>query len=202
MVLRVLVAAAVKSKTLHVLEIGSLFGIGLATMYDHVSSLFSTVHLTAIDPLEGYYGKDKRDIITNEVISERTFQSNLARAGVLENEITLIKAMSTDVAAIKTANTQAYDVLIIDGDHSFAGVRADFENYLPAVKRGGYIIFDDYDAPEWPDIKNFVDRHVRQNLEVTLVGTSWRTAVFCVVSQEVTGDQPVAERQHDHEEVL
>ncbi|NBX76272.1 MAG: class I SAM-dependent methyltransferase [Proteobacteria bacterium] len=35
------------------------------------------------------------------------------------------------------------DVLFIDGDHSFNGVKADFENYSPFVRPGGLIIFHD-----------------------------------------------------------
>ena len=193
-VLRVLVASAVQSKNLRVLEIGSLFGIGLGTIYDHTSSRFNPVHLTAIDPLDGYYGKDIQDIITNEIINELTFRRNLAMVGVRESEITLIKAMSTNAAVIEAATKHPHDVLIIDGDHSYDGVKADFVNYLSAVKRGGYIIFDDYDAPEWPDIKNFVDTHVRDNSDVTLVGASWRTAVFQVVRPEIIGEQPVVEK--------
>ena len=154
-----------------------------------------------MDPLDGYYGKDMQDIVTNEIISESTFRGNLARAGVTKDEITLVKAMSTEDAAIEAATKLPHDVLIIDGDHSYAGVKADFVNYLSAVKRGGYIIFDDYNAPEWPDVKEFVDTSVRDNSNVTLVGTSWRTAVFRVVCPEIVSEPTVAEKQHNAEDM-
>lgn len=35
------------------------------------------------------------------------------------------------------------DVLFIDGDHSYAGVKGDFERYQAWVRKGGYIIFHD-----------------------------------------------------------
>ena len=35
------------------------------------------------------------------------------------------------------------DLLFIDGDHSFAGVAADFEMYSPLVRRGGLVAFHD-----------------------------------------------------------
>jgi len=35
------------------------------------------------------------------------------------------------------------DLLFIDGDHSYAGVRADFEMYSPLVRSGGMIAFHD-----------------------------------------------------------
>jgi predicted O-methyltransferase YrrM len=38
---------------------------------------------------------------------------------------------------------QALDLLFIDGDHSYDGVKADFTNYRPLVRRGGLIVFHD-----------------------------------------------------------
>jgi len=35
------------------------------------------------------------------------------------------------------------DFLLIDGDHSYKGVAADFHNYSPFVKEGGLIAFHD-----------------------------------------------------------
>jgi len=201
-VLRVLVASAVQSKDLRVLEIGSLFGIGLGAIYDYTRARFNSVDLVAIDPLDGYYGKDIQDIITNEVINESIFRRNLAMAGVRESEVTLIKAMSTDAAVIESMTKHPCDILIIDGDHSYEGVNADFMNYLPVVKQGGYIVFDDYDAPEWPDIKEFIDTVVRNHSGLALVGTSWRTAVFQVVRSEIIGEHSAAELQRNLQETL
>jgi len=36
------------------------------------------------------------------------------------------------------------DLLFIDGDHSYEGVKADIQNYLFKVKEGGKIVFHDY----------------------------------------------------------
>jgi cephalosporin hydroxylase len=50
------------------------------------------------------------------------------------------------------------DILFIDGDHSFNGVLYDFETYSKMVKRGGYIIFDDYNDHKFsPQVKPAVD---------------------------------------------
>jgi hypothetical protein len=61
-----------------------------------------------------------------EIIDEPTFRSNMAAAGLAEQDYTLIKSMSTEDDAIEAATSLLHDVLIIDGDHSFAGVKADF----------------------------------------------------------------------------
>lgn len=36
------------------------------------------------------------------------------------------------------------DLLFIDGDHSYKGIKTDFELYFPLVNKNDYIIFDDY----------------------------------------------------------
>lgn len=64
------------------------------------------------------------------------------------------------------------DVLFIDGDHSFNGVKSDFELYSPLVKTGGYIIFDDYnDKQHSPAVKPAVDEIVSIITEYEIIGT-------------------------------
>jgi cephalosporin hydroxylase len=43
----------------------------------------------------------------------------------------------------KLLNGRRLDVLFIDGDHTYAGVRADFEMYAPLVRPGGIVAFHD-----------------------------------------------------------
>lgn len=54
------------------------------------------------------------------------------------------------------------DLLHIDGDHSYQGVTADAYAWVPKVKTGGYICFDDYEHEGLPDvtraINDFMDK--------------------------------------------
>lgn len=49
------------------------------------------------------------------------------------------------------------DLLFIDGDHSFRGVKNDYEKFSPKIKNGGVIVFHDYNekGAEW--VTKFVD---------------------------------------------
>jgi len=47
------------------------------------------------------------------------------------------------------------DVVFIDGDHSYAGTKADWEAYSKKVKIGGLILF--HDALAYPDVQRVVD---------------------------------------------
>jgi predicted O-methyltransferase YrrM len=44
--------------------------------------------------------------------------------------------------------TSPIDVLFIDGDHRYDAVKQDFEDWLPLVTPGGFIIFHDSCQPE------------------------------------------------------
>lgn len=46
------------------------------------------------------------------------------------------------------------DLLLIDGDHSYAGVKADFDTYAPLVRPGGLVAFHDIvPDPRQPDMQ-------------------------------------------------
>jgi len=47
------------------------------------------------------------------------------------------------------------DLLFIDGDHTLDGVQNDYVRYSKYVRKGGYIIFDDY---HHPIIKEYCDK--------------------------------------------
>ena len=161
---------------------------GRRSVYDLTRSRFGIVHLTLIDPLDGYYGTDRLDIVTGEPISEKTLRSNLEthrRWRLKSDELTLIKHLSTDARAIEAASGRDYDVLVIDGDHTYAGVKWDYENFAQFVRPGGYIIFDDYGHADWPDIKVFVDKEVSAQFAA---GANWsRLADLCLPGEGCGG---------------
>lgn len=42
-----------------------------------------------------------------------------------------------------------YDLIVIDGDHTYPGVKADADNYLPYLNEGGLVMFHDSVLPDW-----------------------------------------------------
>lgn len=66
---------------------------------------------------------------------------NLRKAGLDTNRVQRVLGKSQDVG--KTWN-KFCDLLFIDGDHRYAGVKSDIELFRPWVKSGGIIAFHDY----------------------------------------------------------
>jgi len=184
MVLRVLVARGVKQPNLEVLEIGTLFGVGVAMIHENCRGFFNSVHVTIIDPLSGYYDRDQLDPIIRMPVTRDIFVHNMQRMNIPQSDYTIIQKLSTEDEAIEQASKRRYNVLIIDGDHSYSGVKHDFNNYRHLVKRGGYIIFDDYNHPKLPEVTDFVDKEVVGLPELEFVGAEVNTAVFRVIAPQ------------------
>lgn len=61
---------------------------------------------------------------------------------------------TTLIAAVKDNNIyNDVDMLHIDGDHTYEGVKSDFENFKSLVKPGGIIVF--HDVVGIPDVAKF-----------------------------------------------
>lgn len=178
-VARVLAARSRRVAELNVLEIGVLFGVGAAFMHTALAPFYERVRLVLLDPFDGYYGSEHLDPLTGQRVSRRAVERNIRRAGILMDDITVLEGFSTDDAIQKAAGESGpYDVLVIDGDHTFDGVKADFERYAEMLVPGGMLIVDDYGSDDWPDVTKYVDSVVEKDDRFERVGTLSRTAIF------------------------
>ena len=114
-------------------EIGSARGkstcyIGLALKENGHGKLY------AIDPHEKTNWNDDLSVDTFELISH-----NLRAVGVTE-QVEIIRKTSDQVAENWT---KTIDILFIDGDHSYDGVKRDWDLFAPHVREFGVVIFHD-----------------------------------------------------------
>jgi len=71
-------------------------------------------------------------------IYDEELKSILKRYGV-ESKVEIVVA---DSKRFPNENLEV-DFIFIDGDHSYEGVKADYEHWIDTVKRGGHILFHD-----------------------------------------------------------
>ena len=94
----------------------------------------------------------------------------------LKSKVKLIKGNSTNNDTINELKKQLrgnkIDVLFIDGDHSYEGVKKDFINYSDFVRSNGLIILDDFDPTykTYPEIRQFAFEMFRNNLKYKILG--------------------------------
>lgn len=123
------------------LEIGSFEGASAVWLMDHRPKLT----LTCVDIFGPAF-----DDVTGEY--EHRFERNVAEYG---DRVKKLKGKSADV--LKTLHPgNTYDLIYIDGDHSYEGALADVQLAYPMLEQGGIMIFDDYDNAEF-GVKKAID---------------------------------------------
>ena len=138
-------------------EIGRLFGGSTILMAAAGGTVLSIDNLSA----KSIKGSKKYDIALKKILKEMELEDNVV----------------IEVADSSTYDTQYYNesqigrvsVLLIDGDHTYKGVKKDYENWFPVVREGGHILFHDScatreEATARPEVEKFV-----REIESTLI---------------------------------
>lgn len=177
-VVRQIVAESVAAQNLCILEIGSLYGVNLSILYNDCVTRFESVKIIGLDPFEGFYG-NAVDAVLNTPINPQVFFRNMQICNIPPEHYRMIRNYSTDPAALQQLEGECINLLIIDGDHSYDGVKFDFETYSSLLADGGYVIFDDYNAKEWPAVQQYVDELLKNvPVDFSYIGAFSRTAIF------------------------
>jgi cephalosporin hydroxylase len=104
----------------------------------------------SVDLVEGIHGG-----VTKEVTDKRNNMFN----ELYPNKCFFIEGNSHDISTydnlINVLNGKQIDFLFIDGDHTYEGVKQDYEMYSSLVKKDGYIAFHDIN-----DTQRHRDRNV------------------------------------------
>jgi len=75
-----------------------------------------------------------------------------------------IKAYKADSGKTELLKDVIFDVMYIDGDHKYPGVHADFCRWYDQLKKGGIMMFHDYDLPRHPGVVRQVDNAIKEGL--------------------------------------
>lgn len=117
------------------------------------------------------------------------FQRQITRAKVTDLVRPLV-GWTTEIADTYPGNP--IRVLLIDADHSYEGVRKDYERWLPHVTPGGLIIFHDYLIA---DVARFVNETLPRRAEVDASPAGVVENVYAVTKHKTTNSsrsQPAA----------
>ena len=73
--------------------------------------------------------------------------------------------------AVQLFENNSFDVIYIDGLHTYEGVKKDIEMWLPKIKTGGYICGHDYESKHFSGVKKAVDEFFK--IDETFKDSSW-----------------------------
>lgn len=145
-------------------EIGVWGGASLLYNYDLCNK--NNIKIFGIDPFEKIHifngkkiehsNKEVINISKNKAENRRKNLEDIINKNNLK--INLLQKNSYDIVDIFDNNS--IDLLHIDGDHSYEGVKKDLNLYWNKIKNGGIIINDDY---SWGCCKRAIDEFVSTN---------------------------------------
>jgi hypothetical protein len=138
-----LLGDTVKDSTRH-LEIGTLWG-GSAL----VAAMAGAKQVYTIDLMSGGWWDAGQDPKVNPPLGPKAVIDNLTGAKLRER-IVLVVSPSNPFPL----DGLAFETALIDGDHSFGGVRADFHNVYPRTSRA--IMFHDCEQ-SYPGVMQFIN---------------------------------------------
>ena len=89
-----------------------------------------------VSPMDSSDGHWDSDYFADAVTIHQQFN--------LKKDYTIYHGSSTDAKIIeKSKSAEQYDILYIDGGHTFDIVQSDLANYPQMIKEGGYLLIDD-----------------------------------------------------------
>ncbi|MEV8568293.1 class I SAM-dependent methyltransferase [Streptomyces sp. NPDC051322] len=167
-----------------VLEIGTLYGLFAASLLRMLHRAGIEPRLTIVDPLAGSQlqpGTREAADPTGTPVRLDVLRANLAFGGTPGAEARIVRGFSGDDDVRTRVSDRAYGVIVVDGDHSADGVRADLEWAEKIAAPGGTIVIDDYGDARWHEVKQAADQHLsRPGSRFELLGTASTSAFLRV----------------------
>lgn len=144
------------------LEIGVLFGGSciLKGLILQNEKLEKKQDIIAIDPLSGYYGQTN-DPNSGMPINKESFLINIRNFKLNPKNTHIIESTSQNLSkTLPLLSKHRLISLMIDGDHSYQGIKNDFSVYGPLIEKGGCLIIDDFGDISWPEVTQYTKDHI------------------------------------------
>lgn len=157
------------------IDIGVLYGFSsLISMKGIAASQGKHGDMYLIDPFDGFYNQEQ-DPFTGLKITKEHVEYNLKTWGFSNTDCELICGYSNDPRTLELIEQLEFTSVYIDGDHSYSGIKQDWENFSPKVSLGGYILIDNYLDEYWPGVTEYVDNEllIHTNNKWTVVSSSF-----------------------------
>lgn len=152
------------NKELIICEIGVFKGEFSKFIFDEVSP--KELHL--IDIFEGMMcsgDKDGNNIVWVDLSNEI---ENIKNTFLNNKNVFIHKGFSYDI--LKNFNDNYFDMIYIDGDHTYNGVKTDLNMSLNKVKIGGLVCGHDYSQTKFPEVVRAVNEFCfENNLEINYI---------------------------------
>jgi Methyltransferase domain len=106
---------------------------------------------------------------------DRIYEGVIARFTLEIADGQVVVCRETSVSAAERMASRKFEVVYIDGDHTYDAVRADLRAWAPLVAEDGVLAGDDYGYVGWWDggVHRAVDEFVSQGWTLSLIGSQF-----------------------------
>jgi predicted O-methyltransferase YrrM len=144
---------------MRIIEIGSYVGESTVIFADRFKEVIS------VDPYINDY--DLADAACSFASFDKVYEQFIKNTLSIPN-IKSIKETSQNAFSI--LKEQEWDMVYIDGLHTFQGVSFDIKNYKTIIKPGGFICGHDYG---WDGVRNAIIQLLDDKVDATFKDASW-----------------------------
>lgn len=185
--------AVMQNKAKRCLEIGTFMGRSAFAICSALRDLGNDGHLTCIDSFGSPISKEYYEMEFMKTMMARypdvraeysdyekypttldCFKLTMRRFPFMEQFVEIVAGDSLVVEL----GQELFDFILIDGDHTYDGVKKDFLRVRPHIREGGVICFHD-DSIHFPGVQMFISE-VRERADVALVGQAGTARCFRV----------------------
>jgi cephalosporin hydroxylase len=89
----------------------------------------------------------RRDFADGNIHIQEDFLAHIQKmftnSGLDLSKVNLIKGYSNDENIVAKVKDLSFDIVYIDGDHSYKVCKEDLDNYAKLIKPNGYLVMDD-----------------------------------------------------------
>ena len=150
-----------------IVEVGSWKGRSAACMAVEIINTNKNINFHCVDTWEGSreHTPDRFEDIKNNTLYD-TFIENIKPVAHVVKPMRM-----TSVAGSTHFADESIDIVFIDANHEYEGVKEDIEHWLPKVKHGGIISGHDY-STTWKGVVKAVDELIGKD-NITLKEGAW-----------------------------
>jgi predicted O-methyltransferase YrrM len=178
-----LVALIQEARPKRILEIGSWQGFSAIAFLEESRSLGIQAEITCVDTWLGSieHWLDKKpgsewslaamNVKNGEPTFIEDFRKNVREAG-FAGQVTTLRAPSEVGLRYLSKLKKSFDLIFIDGDHSYAAVASDLRLSKKLLAKGGTLSGDDWN---WPGVRRAVMRFaLNEKLRIEIFGRTWK----------------------------
>jgi len=159
------------TKKKHAVELGTYFGGG-AWVLSEIAAKVSTFDIFEdIDKIECGTKSHYKDLFKDEPHYYKDVKNILAQ----KHNIDVYKKNTSESANL--FDDKSIDFLFIDADHSYKGVKNDFESWFPKIENGGHILLHDSTHNEW-SVNKYMVAELLTRQDIKRIDTIGSITVF------------------------